>query len=87
MVCLAASVLDRAVFMFSSWYNTDSKLMFAPQDPNNIFSVEDMVTYTDHKVESFHSVWKIIKRAQELDLTEEETTVAAALALMNGGQY
>ena len=72
------------MFLFSTWYNTDDLLLSCAEE-GVVFDLEELLTFTDSRAQSFLAVWDIMKRYQQLDLTESESIVTAALALMSAG--
>ena len=70
--------------MFSKLYNMDNGVMVFPYDMSIVLSFDDMAKFTDSQ-EIQDRILGLVKRIQDLDLTEEETVVCGALCLSLSG--
>ena len=83
---ISDSTADVNLFLFSQYYNVDSRLLIQPYDTSIIIKVEEMLTYADEPEEILENVDCLTLKVQRLDLTFEESIMAAALSMMIAGK-
>ena len=83
---VSAGCMDSWIFMFSKMYNVDKDVFIFPFDQSIVISFQDVACFTD-STGVYHEMVRLVKRVQDLDLTEEEAVVSSALCLMVSGRY
>ena len=85
---LTASGLERCTLLFGTWcINVDRQLMSDPHCPGVVLDYDTIEKFHGNNNSQTRLFWNVMRRYQSIDLTEEEAVLAAAVCLMNAGQW
>ena len=83
---IPASYLPCWTFLFGKWYNIDDGVLIYPYNTDLLLTADDISFFTIN--DNFKGQFVgIIRRLQQLDLTEEESIITEALCFVLVGKH